>query len=146
MYSAGKASEIGTSTAIITAGLEATGKATPYMMKVGKYAGNFGTIAQVVDNSVKAYKGEENGGVSKQRYGFRMFGTVTSWGVGTAISSYGAGGSIAGPGGVLFAVLLGVGFQGIEYSYDIVTPQIQSSYNSFVNNLYSASYNAQFRR
>ncbi len=141
---AGKTNEIATSTAIITAGLEATGKAAPYMIQTGKYAGNIGTFAQVVDNSVKVYKGEEKGGISLQRYSYRMLGTGISWGAGTAVSSWGAGGSLGGPLGVFVSVLLGVGFQGIEYTYDIIAPQVQSSYNGFVNNLYSASYNAQF--
>ena len=56
----------------------------------------------------------------------------------------GVGGAYAGPYGVLAGIVIGSGFQGLEYSYNIIAPQVQSSYNSFVNNLYSASYNAQF--
>jgi len=141
---AGKSSEIGTSSSIIIAGLEASGKAAPYMLKVGKYAGNVGVAAQIVDNSLKVYKGEANGGISRQLYSYRLIGTGTSWAVGTAITEWGIGGSLAGPYGVLAAVVIGGGFQGLEYSYNLIVPQIQSSYNSFVNNLYSASYNAQF--
>ena len=114
------------------------------MLKVGKYAGNVGVAAQIVDNSLKVYKGEANGGISRQLYSYRLIGTGTSWAVGTAITEWGIGGSLAGPYGVLAAVVIGGGFQGLEYSYNLIVPQIQSSYNSFVNNLYSASYNAQF--
>ena len=141
---AGKTNEVATSTAVIIAGLEVGGKATPYMLKAGKYSGNLGTFAQIADNSIKVYKGEKNGGISKERYGYRMFGTGASWGVATVITEWGVGGASAGPYGVLAGILIGGTFQGLEYSYDIIAPQIQSSYNGFVNNLYSASYNAQF--
>ena len=141
---AGKTNEIATSATIITAGLEATAKAAPYMKEINFYAGNLATVAQVADNSFKVYKGEKNGGISPQRYSYRMMGTGASWSVGTAISSWGIGGAYAGPYGVLAGIIIGGTFQGLEYSYDIIAPQIQSSCNSFVNNLYSASYNAQF--
>ncbi|MCM0665641.1 FG-GAP-like repeat-containing protein [Flavobacterium tyrosinilyticum] len=133
-----KTNEVATSTAIITAGLEATGKAAPYMLKVGKYGGNLGTLAQITDNSLKLHKGEANGGISAELYSYRMIGTGTSWAVGTAVSEF------SGPYGVLAAIIIGGGFQAIEYSYDIIAPQISSSYNGFIRNLYAASYNAQF--
>ncbi|CAI2765848.1 hypothetical protein [Flavobacterium collinsii] len=41
---------------------------------------------------------------------------TASWGVGTAISSWGVGGSFAGPYGVLAGIVVGAGFQGMEYS------------------------------
>jgi len=135
-----KTNEIATSTAIITAGLEAAGRAAPYMNGIGKYAGNVSTIAQVVDHSYKFSKDEKDGGISGGRYSYRMTGTFASWGVGTAISSWGVGGSFAGPYGVLGGIVVGAGFQAIEYSYDIIAPQIQRSYNHFFNALNSGSF------
>ncbi|WP_245176824.1 RHS repeat-associated core domain-containing protein [Flavobacterium aquidurense] len=140
----GKTNEVGTSVAILTSGLEIGGMASPYMKGFGSYAGNIATFAQAVDNTVKVRKDEKEGGISRQRYSYKMIGTATSWGVTYAIGQWGIGGAYAGPYGVFAGVFIGAGFQGIEYAYDIVAPQIQSSYNGFVNNLYRASYNAQF--
>lgn len=140
----GKTSEIGTSTALLTSGLEIGGMASPFMKGFGTYAGNIGTLAQASGNTLKVLKDEKDGGISPQRYGYRMVGTGVSWGLTYAIGQWGVGGAYAGPYGVLAVVIFGAGFQGLEYSYDIIAPQIQSSYNGFVNNLYNASYNAQF--
>jgi hypothetical protein len=136
---AGKTNEIATSITIITAGLEAAGKATPLIKSIGGNAAYFGTFVQVADNGLKFYKGEANGGISSQLFGYRMTGIASSWAGGYIVA-----GSYGGPYGVLASVIIGGGFQGLEYSYNVVAPQIQASYDSFINNLYSASYNAQF--
>ncbi|MCM0665643.1 hypothetical protein [Flavobacterium tyrosinilyticum] len=69
-----------------------------------------------------------------------MTGTTASWGVAYVIGQWGIGGSLAGPYGVLAGVVIGAGFQGIEYSYDIVAPQVKGSYNHFFNALNSGNF------
>lgn len=135
-----KTNEVATSTAIITSGLEAAGRAAPYMSGIGRYAGNISTGAQFIDHTIKVNKDEKDGGISREKYVYRMTGTAASWGVGTAISSWGVGGSLAGPYGVLAGIIVGAGFQGMEYSYDVVAPQIQGSFNHFFNALNSGNF------
>ncbi|WP_081603521.1 RHS repeat-associated core domain-containing protein [Flavobacterium sp. WG21] len=135
-----KTNEVATSAWIITSGLEAAGKAAPYMSGIGRYAGNISTGAQIIDHTIKVNKNEKKGGISIGKYVYRMTGTAASWGVGTAVSSWGVGGSFAGPYGVLAGIVVGAGFQGMEYSYDVVAPQIQGSFNHFFNALNSGNF------
>ncbi|MCV9930947.1 FG-GAP-like repeat-containing protein [Flavobacterium sp. LS1R47] len=131
----GKTNEIGTSFAILVGALQAAKTAAPYMTTIGTKVGNIATLSQVANNSVKYYRGEENGGISLQLYSYRMIGTGVSWGVGSTISAWGIGGSYAGPYGVLAAVGLGVIFQGVEDGYNTIAPQIQESFNHTFNAL-----------
>ncbi|OXA91694.1 hypothetical protein B0A66_11175 [Flavobacterium hercynium] len=137
---AGKTNEVATSTAIFSAGLEASGRAAPYMKGIGKITGNIAPFAQASYNTIKVIKGEANGGISPQLYSYRMIGTGASWGAGTAITTWGAGGAYAGPYGVLAGIVIGAGFEGIEYSYSIIAPQIQESFNHFFNAINSGNF------